>query len=32
MKEEMLCVVQHWSHNPSTSMGNIEVVDRLEKV
>ena len=27
--KEMLCVVQNWSHYTSTSVGNIEVVDRL---
>ena len=33
IKEEMLCVVQHWSRihlhiNSSTIVGNMEVVDR----
>ena len=35
IKEEMLCVVQHYTstvHNPSTSVGNMEVVDRLENI
>ena len=31
IEEEMLCVVKPLNmHNPSTSMDNMEVVDRLE--
>ena len=32
IKEEKQCWVQHWSRNTSTSMGNMEVVDRLQNV
>ena len=33
IREGMLCVVQHWHlHNPSTSVGNMEVVDNLGNV
>ena len=32
IKEEMLCVVQHWSRYTSINVGNMEVVDRLENV